>query len=196
MTKFKPLLIAVVATLMLGLACKKEENGNKITLTTKKHRITERWTMTRGRVGLTQFVNGTGYNSSFEFTQGQGILTQTGNNTAYTLPYNLYIEFQKDGKFNLTEDFNSVTRIADGEWDFNEKDKDNEQKAKTAALLSLKNAKSGKIEDILFNHFVTEIKYTLKVLSKDELKISASTIYYYQGTDKWTIQSEYTFKKQ
>jgi hypothetical protein len=196
MIKFKPLFFVAVATFMFVSSCKKPENGNKLTLTTKKHRLTERWTMSKGKVGVTQYVNGSAYNSNFELKQGSGILTQTGTMIAYSLSYNLYLEFKKDGRLSLTEDFNGLTMAAEGTWDFNKKDKEKEQKAKEEVKLSLTNIKSGLIEDHLFNHFVTGLDYSLNVLSKDELTMSSSTIYYYKGNEKWTIQSEYTFKKQ
>jgi len=194
MKKIKPLLIFSFAIIILFQDCKKEENGNHITLTTKKHRLTERWTMTRGKVGITEYINGSAYNSNFELTQGQGILTQTGTYIAYTFSYNLYLEFKNAGDFAVTEDFNGLTMTANGKWDFNKKTE--EQERKSAVLLSLTNISSGKVDDHLFNHFVNDIEYSIKVLSKDELKISSSTTYLYQGKDKWSVQSEYTLKKQ
>jgi hypothetical protein len=192
--RIKYFVIIALALNAALFSCKKPENGEKITLTTKKHRITERWTMIRGNVGISQYVNGSIYNSNFELTQGQGHLTQTGTFIIYSHTYNLYMELAKDGKFSVSEDFNGETMSCHGTWDFNKKN--SKEKAKEEIVLQLTNVTSGNIDDHLFNHFVNGLSYKIKVLSKDDLTMSANTTYYYNGTEKWVIQSEYTFKRQ
>lgn len=192
--RIKTITTIVIALGLVFSACKKPENGNKITLTTKKHRITERWTMVKGKAGLTEYANGSAYNSNFEFTQGHGFLTQTGTYIIYTLSYNLFLEFKKNGDFHLTEDFNGLTMDCDGTWDFNKKD--GEKKRKEDVELEIKNVSTEDLEEHIFNHLVSSIPYTIRVLSKDELTMSASTTYTTSTNRKISIQSEYTFKKQ
>lgn len=196
MGRFKIIIIVVVVFSSLFNSCKKGTEDPGFTLRTRKARITERWTMTRGKVGLTSYATGQSpFNSNFEFSEGQGKLTETGTLIIYTLSYNLNIEFQKDGKFSMTENFDGETMKSEGKWNFSSGV--GSTKNKEDVFIQLETISSGDSQDHLFNHFSTEISYTLKRLSKDELIMFANTKNYMNSTgNKGVIESEFTFKKQ
>lgn len=176
-------------------SCKKGEQDPGLSLRSRKARITERWSMVKGSVGLTsQEPNQAPYNANFEFNGGDGFLTQSSTLVIYTMPYVLNIEFKKDGKFSVTENFNGKTMTCSGKWNFSGRVGDT--KNKEEVFIQLETISSGDTQDHLFNHYGTELSYTIDRLSKDEIIIHASTKYYMNSAgQKGFIESQYTFKK-
>lgn len=188
----------ITALLIAGIfsECKKGPEDPKISLKSRKDRISERWTLTRGKVGVTVYTpNQPVFNSNFELSPGTCNLTQTGTLIVYLLTYDLFIEFQKDGTFTLNETFDGTSTKGTGKWNFC--GRIGEKKNKEQVAIQLDQLSSGSLDDCLFNNFSPELVYDIVKLSKDELKITANSNYEMNSNgEKTNIQAEYVFKKQ
>lgn len=188
------LFIALIVLMFDG--CKKGEDDPRISLHSRKSRMEGIWTMTRGNVGLTSYTaNQPPYNYNFEFTGTDGSMTESGSYNIYSVKYNLSLNFYKDGKATITENFNGKTLKCNGTWDFS--NGVGTKKKKADVFLKFTEVSSGDTQEHLFNNMSTEICYHIKRLANDELVLYTNTkLYMALGGDKGVFQAEYTFKKQ
>jgi hypothetical protein len=186
-------LIILLAVLIN--ACKKGPNDPKVSLLSRKSRMTGNWTMQKGHVSITTFKQGASpFNSNFELNSGKAHLTQTGTLIAYILTYNLYLKIEKDGKFSLTEDFDNYSMAADGSWNFSSGV--GKKKNKEDVFFKLTNVRIGDSQEHLFNNLSTEISYQIKELRNEKLVLYAATKLYLNAYgEKANFEAEYTFTK-
>jgi hypothetical protein len=193
MTKIKPQLIVVLLTTILMLGCKKED-GQSISIGTKKGKLSRHWTMSSGNLGIMIYHAGGGPPDvlTFELNGSTGIVTN-GQYAYGTLKYTLSIEFDKKGRIFVSESLNGDQFTASGRWDFGNGIGD--RKKKQDIYIQLDNVTAGNSQDHYFNHFSPELCYDIEKITKDEIRIHAFTDYYMVANgDKGTIETTFTFR--
>jgi hypothetical protein len=194
MNKFGPQVLVVIATMLLMLGCKKDD-GKGISLGTKKGKLSRHWVMTSGNLGIQIFAPGSPPDVlTFELDGSGGIVTN-GQYAYGTLKYTLSVEFDKKGRFIVSENRDGKQFNASGRWDFGNGIGD--RKKKQDIYIQLDKVSTGDSQDHYFNHFSPEISYDVELLSKDKLRIHAYTNYYMVGTgEKGTVETNFTFISQ
>lgn len=191
MTKFVSKFLIVAFAMLLISGCKKDDD-KIISLGTKKGKLSRHWVMTSGNVGIQIFTPGNPPDVlTFELDGSGGIVTN-GQYAYGTLKYSLSIEFDKKGRFLVSENIDGDQFNASGRWDFGGGVGD--RKKKQDIYIQLDKVTTGDSQEHYFNHFSPEICYDIEKITKDEIRIHAYTNYYMVSTgEKGTIESSYTF---
>jgi hypothetical protein len=129
---------------------------------------------------------------TFELNGSSGIVTN-GKYAYGTLKYSLSIEFDKKGRFFVSENLDGAQFNASGRWDFGNGVGD--RKKKQDIYIQLDHVSTGDSQDHYFNHFSPELCYDIEKIGKDEIRIHAYTNYYMVGNgEKGTVETSYTFR--
>lgn len=188
-------LLAVSFT-MIFAGCRKESAEQGISLKTRKAKLCERWIMVSGNVGLQIHSNNAPPEIvSFQLNGTGGVVTNGYNLSYYNIKYTLAIEFDKKGRFWVTENLDGQPFNSSGRWDFGHGVGD--RKKKEDIFIQLDDVNTGYSGDHFFNHFSPEFNYEIERLTKDELKVHSYTNYFMDANgEKGTIESNYVFRKQ
>jgi hypothetical protein len=165
---FKTVLVVAVCGLFFISGCKKGEDDPAISLLTRKSRLTGTWYLTRGYAAITYYsANTTPNNFNLELYDNKALLTGSNYINALSLPYTLSLNFEKDGKFRVIENFDSEVLNSTGFWNFTSGV--GKQKNKEAVSIRLDAIVTGDTQEHIFNNFGTEVTYDLKELRNKEL---------------------------
>ncbi len=192
MIKFIPKFLTVALMMLLISGCKKNDDKG-ISLGTKKGKLARHWVMSSGNVGLQIFTAGNPPDVlTFELDGSGGIVTN-GQYAYATVKYSLSIDFDKKGRFSISENIDGDQFNASGKWDFGGGVGD--RKKKEDIYIQLEKVTTGDSQEHFFNHFSPEVCYDIEKISKDEIRIHAYTNYYMVSNgEKGTIESTYTFR--
>jgi hypothetical protein len=118
------ILCLSIITLLLFFGCKKGADDPLISLRTRKARVVGNWTLKSGtRVfaytspGYHYIQDYTLYNDRYDLTESE-TQNDTTKTTVSSKPYELKMEFKKDGSVLITEKRDSYAYIVNGQWNF------------------------------------------------------------------------------
>lgn len=188
--------VFLTTLVLIDTSCKKGDNDPAFSLRTRKQRLSGRWSILSGNASLTIKSPGVMPDvRNFTFSEGKGFLTFSYSPDAYYLTYLLNLEFDKEGNFKLSENFNGVTLAANGSWNFTGRIGD-DQKNKEEIYMKLKDVISGDTDEHLFNCLVTNFAYKIKELRNDKMVIYTYTDAYINSIgERAVFQGEYTMVK-
>lgn len=174
--------------------CKKAEGETKMSLRTRKNRLTGEWRLTKGNASYTTTD---GYNESITF-DGSNL---TRNVTSYypivyTGKYSLNLNIMKDGTFSFKETRTGETLEASGTWNFNTGVGGAKRKEKVVFFID--NVKTGYTNTgfNLFNRFAANFAYEITMLNNKEISIhSAGKIYTDEKNRYVTLSTDYTLQQ-
>lgn len=134
--------IVCLGAILTTLGCKKGEDDPFLSLRSRKARVAGEWKVTQRSINTNQTQGGlsststTTYDGTTETTQAES----GGFNISYTTAVTYDITFEKDGTYKMvvvtTEDGETQTETAEGNWAFIGKSKDAGLKNKEAISLS------------------------------------------------------------
>lgn len=168
--KFNGFVFTVLLASVLCTGCKKGDDDPKLSLRSRKARISGDWLIESGRASLTLY----NYSELYKL-DGSRI-------TIYSTPvfapviglgvYKLRLQIEKDGTFKFTENRTSGTLEGTGTWNFTSGI--GEDKKKESVVFTIDEITKGDVWGyFLFNQFNTTFSYQIKELRNKRLVITA-----------------------